>query len=71
MKPISIDDLPDFVSKEFPEMGLECVVDFAREAIAIRNDSGHEIAAFKEAAFEDEKVSEEMVREKIKNWKKK
>ena len=67
MTPITVDDLPDFLEREFPDSKLSCVADFTRDAIAIKKD-GAEVALFPENLFDANKVTEEAIRNKVSNW---
>ena len=67
MKPITIDLLPDFLQKEYPNSGFVCVADIANEAIVIQKD-GAVVSSFKEIAFEKEQVTEEAIRQSASRW---
>lgn len=64
MKPVSVDELPDFLVAEFPGVKLGCVADFARDGIAILRD-GKEVAFFKESDFEQELITAELLKARI------
>ena len=67
MTPITVDELPDFLEREFPGSGLTCIADFTRDAIAIRKGA-NEVALYPESLFESDKVTEEQVRSRVATW---
>ena len=67
MKPISVDELPDFLQKEFPQAKLTCLADFARDGIVIQKGDV-EVVLFKEAAFDEDLITEEGVRKTVSSW---
>ena len=64
MSLITIDELPDFLQKEYPESDFTCIADIANESIVIQKD-GKVVSRYPEAAFEGEKVTEEAIRASV------